>query len=742
MFSRFTMDHTENAMSPVTSCFSDTINNLSLLHNTNSVLSTSITSVTEQSKMAKVTAENISISKLSLSSSLSLVSCHQTSHIETCQTITPNADIMVKSSGNSFFDTEHLRGLGQSSSDMETQYVIVEEPIDLHNFNEFSSVQITPCTSLVLSDEAVAETNVLNTPRAMVADETDKDNNHFSTMDLLVADDDISNHGDQLHSETEISHQTNGTTPDALTNFGFQENDITSPGDTGYGANYVYQLESIVSEKDQHIQENLHGNSNSTEKDPILDENVFGQTADKKGEKSDDNQDMSALLIGSSDKTTDKTESVKNTVEVNGRATKKYEDYDDKCDAFLNESEIKEKMEQTMFSEKIGLIPTETEPKIIAQRTKRGLRTRKSCGIASKSSFDWNSGSIIQGHKHVKGAYKCGACNKLFEFICALHDHIEDHCVGGSYHYDHLLRTAYPKYDTTCTYSQTLVNDSDVENKTDIKKRKPSANIKLKAPKVIGKKKRAQVKVVKDVSNVGKRKRGRPKRYLDDEEEKVQVKNSAEDDKIEVVIETDVDNNGFEDLLEMEGAKDLELEIAELDRVETASNTENESILKAANGEQNVLSENLIPKRTQKRKMTVPRKVLYVSDEPKMKSNTRAKNENKLTCEFCPSVFQYTRGLIKHEQKKHADKMKLECDICQTKFMREYNLERHKLIAHTDGQASTKSERKGIYKGKKGVLRKLKGKTSVDLTQCQSCNNKIPTSKMDVHVRIHSGKFR
>ena len=51
--------------------------------------------------------------------------------------------------------------------------------------------------------------------------------------------------------------------------------------------------------------------------------------------------------------------------------------------------------------------------------------------------------------------YKCGACDKDFSTICALHNHLQDHVAGGSYHYDHVCRTAFPKFDTCCVYTQT-----------------------------------------------------------------------------------------------------------------------------------------------------------------------------------------------------------------------------------------------------------------------------------------------
>ena len=61
--------------------------------------------------------------------------------------------------------------------------------------------------------------------------------------------------------------------------------------------------------------------------------------------------------------------------------------------------------------------------------------------------------------------YKCGACDKGFDTICKLHSHLQDHIAGGSYHYDHVCRTAVPKFDTCCAYTQTeLIKDEQRSN--------------------------------------------------------------------------------------------------------------------------------------------------------------------------------------------------------------------------------------------------------------------------------------
>ena len=40
--------------------------------------------------------------------------------------------------------------------------------------------------------------------------------------------------------------------------------------------------------------------------------------------------------------------------------------------------------------------------------------------------------------------FSCGGCKSLFEDICLLSNHMRDHAEGGSFNYNHILRTAFP----------------------------------------------------------------------------------------------------------------------------------------------------------------------------------------------------------------------------------------------------------------------------------------------------------
>lgn len=57
-----------------------------------------------------------------------------------------------------------------------------------------------------------------------------------------------------------------------------------------------------------------------------------------------------------------------------------------------------------------------------------------------------------------KQLFTCGACLTKFKTVCLLHVHLQGHDEGGSYTYDHITRTAFPKYDSVCACTQVEQN--------------------------------------------------------------------------------------------------------------------------------------------------------------------------------------------------------------------------------------------------------------------------------------------
>lgn len=462
------------------------------------------------------------------------------------------------------------------------------------------------------------------------------------------------------------------------------------------------------------------------------------------------------------------TEASTNTME-----TMTSSDTSDESSGIKQQTQDKIAQEKTMFSENLGLIPAEKEMKIIAERAKnaaKGVRTRKSLELRvltssvervsvqgavrdSKVNADLHpdENSLQQGHKHRPGCYRCGSCSRSFLTICKLHDHLQDHCFGGSYHFDHLLKTAFPKYDTTCSYAQTdIIFDQDLQ-KTFIKPQKANVSIKFKAPRVKPRRLLAKGSIPKSV----KKKRGRPRKIDVVPEETVmdiQTEMNIMDDQAETPeeiilkeepISFNIDGTIFDSNVENSKlVQEVEPE------VEFSANTTSELVdkyLKDLEGDIAMISKSEPEKEKKKmckRKMSIPRKIMVTSESEKI-VNSRTKPEMKINCEFCSSKFQYTRGLIRHEQEKHADQMKHDCDQCDQKFMREYNLERHKLCSHnddTDSKSKSMLERRGIYREKRRAGRRPRDKSPELITVCEICRSDVPQAKLDIHIRLHTGR--
>lgn len=62
---------------------------------------------------------------------------------------------------------------------------------------------------------------------------------------------------------------------------------------------------------------------------------------------------------------------------------------------------------------------------------------------------------LYEHEQQSKKKYTCGACLNKFVTVCQLHEHQKEHGSGGSYHYDHVSNTAYPRFDTFCSFAQT-----------------------------------------------------------------------------------------------------------------------------------------------------------------------------------------------------------------------------------------------------------------------------------------------
>lgn len=71
---------------------------------------------------------------------------------------------------------------------------------------------------------------------------------------------------------------------------------------------------------------------------------------------------------------------------------------------------------------------------------------------------------FILGRLRQTDEFVCGQCSRTFTTICSLHLHCIKHNENGSYLFDQVTNTAYPKYNSRCSFSQFEDIDIDAES--------------------------------------------------------------------------------------------------------------------------------------------------------------------------------------------------------------------------------------------------------------------------------------
>ena len=423
-----------------------------------------------------------------------------------------------------------------------------------------------------------------------------------------------------------------------------------------------------------------------------------------------------------------------------------------------------------LFSENLGLIAKNSKEFKTLTRTKplsKRVRTRKT--ILNSPVID--SETVPEaGHKHIKCTYKCGKCSKQFTEMCKLHDHLMNHGYGGSYHYDHILKIAFPKYDSSCAYTQTT-EYPQIQEPYQSPPRKlsltPLRNVVKPRARNISKKITEKKRTTEKQSN---KKAHQEKKSVKADQKKAVGKPSKKKPIAKLKVRTKDGGNTWQGI-EVESSQKTEnkqklpnegsinnTKIEYTTDTETNDRAEQTSVLvdkymkkieddiaalidsdKALKSVEKTKLQNSTKDTVRKRKMSVPKKLITTGSTPGKIVNSRVKSEKKIACDFCSCRFQYTRGLIRHEQEKHADKMKYECEICHMKFMRQYNKDRHMLCAHTTGKAKTQQVDNDMLKVKKKPGRKPKEKMTEGNKECDQCGVVLPHSKAEIHARLHSG---
>lgn len=388
-------------------------------------------------------------------------------------------------------------------------------------------------------------------------------------------------------------------------------------------------------------------------------------------------------------------------------------------------------------------------------------------------------------------AYKCGACDKDFSTICALHNHLQDHVAGGSYHYDHVCRTATPKFDTCCAYTQTELITDESRNILEFSVQDFQANGYETATAVSKGNKKARGRP-KGSKNMFSKKRkllnGSPVRQNEEEESDKVQKFVTQDIKIEMDAcneyndDTDVESDISE--LRKENDKgsvesklgnnsDIRLKAVEISGSHDASFEERNTQLNdegkleaeadnAANGEKPISTEikpvhgksddtvdhsaveTKMPKN--KRKMIQPRKVLKQDGKNKFKNKTVFRNHVKPKKKHTRPVtrVQIKQGfsLVVEETDKsddglhdnemdHADKN--ERKQVKSKLFKcglcSLTMSKYKMMRHNCEKENQEKEKED--KSERKPPKRMK---------CPICGVSFIRSEYSAHVRTHTGE--
>ena len=388
--------------------------------------------------------------------------------------------------------------------------------------------------------------------------------------------------------------------------------------------------------------------------------------------------------------------------------------------------------------------------------------------------------------------YRCGACDQDFITICKLHEHLQHHSSGGSYHYDHVCRTAIPKFDTSCAYTQTdLIEDEDrnligtfddlkdlttkehrlATNTTLVGVKRPrgrpkgSKNVLCKRAKLLNE---ASIIIVNSGGDfVNDLKDGK---IIESKEVKDQNLNDIDDYDDNTDVEPEyydedkentTESNFFHGDREPSDLQDLENAQIECDRKYDSVNESNDltglavEIKVEANcsqEEENAVDYQPVEINRSRRKMIRPRRVLkkdgknqfkkrsLFKNRIRSKKNQQQNNQTQIKPQSCTQADEEPK--IENNENMENDK-EAELDICQP----EQNVEKNSnqvvksKVYKCDMCSMTMSKYKMMrHNCEKDKLKEQNGGKKPKSIPCEFCGFSVQRSEYVLHLRNHTGE--
>ncbi|XP_045208138.2 zinc finger protein 678-like [Mercenaria mercenaria] len=284
--------------------------------------------------------------------------------------------------------------------------------------------------------------------------------------------------------------------------------------------------------------------------------------------------------------------------------------------------------------------------------------------------------------------FHCGGCAAMYPMIWQLHEHLQLHATGGSYHYNHHTRTAFPKYDTTCHETQTDLESYEKESKvtnlvcTETQTEETLTNVFSRRDYTEDsnddEEKNTGVNIIVKVET--------PEFQADSEFSKT---NEGSDNEVKIPILTPDDPySGDTD----EGSN--------LWYPETYDDDEDASTDKTKNGETKDLVKNMIKnikgfgnsksiKKTVKERKEIGKKKKHSLKSNKKDLRKSGQRKQKkidyatvkkppIKCKYCNEYFANSLHVKRHCLKEHPSEKNYKCRYCEEAFVTEAEIQKHR----------------------------------------------------------------
>lgn len=284
--------------------------------------------------------------------------------------------------------------------------------------------------------------------------------------------------------------------------------------------------------------------------------------------------------------------------------------------------------------------------------------------------------------------FHCGGCPARYHMLWQLHEHLQLHTTGGSYHYNHHTRTAFPKSDTVCRETQTegescsdgrkSVNLVCTETQTDDSLLNFfSGRADLEVSNENDEEQEVNVKV-----------------KLESTEPDLQHKNSSisDDGKVPVLTQDDLysGDTDEETSLVFKGNENAVIDFSKSSEEKSKHVSENHTQKVKSKKMKNLDNSKSSKRSAQDRKKNVKKRkhsletndgnILKKTKRRKSESNDSVSKKTTILCKYCDEYFPNNLHLKRHAIQAHPLEKNHACRYCDEAFVTEAELQKHRKI--------------------------------------------------------------